>query len=182
VAPVPSVLSERLELVSMPPSCIVAFLAGDRRAAELEVGVQLPAEFDAGRLRWLRLRLRQMEADRAVQQWLARLMVPRRGHRRAVGHIGFHEPPDSDGWAEVGYTVFPEHRGQGLATEACRALFAWAGAEHGVTRFRASVSATNGASLAVVRKLGFLRTGVQWDAEDGEELVFALQQAASPKR
>jgi RimJ/RimL family protein N-acetyltransferase len=179
---VPSVFSDRLELVSIPPACIVAFLAGDRRTAELEVGVELPPEIDAGRLRWLRLRLRQMEADPAVQQWLARLMVPRLGPRRALGHIGFHEPPDSDGWAEVGYTVFPEHRGQGLATEGCRALFDWAGSEHGVTRFRASVSPTNGPSLAVVRKLGFRRTGVQWDDEDGEELVFDLQQATSSKR
>jgi RimJ/RimL family protein N-acetyltransferase len=182
MAAVPPVFSERLELVSIPPSCIVAFLAGDRRAAEREVGVELPPEFEAGRLSWLRRRLSQMKAEPSVQQWLARLMVPRLGPRRALGHIGFHESPDSGGWVEVGYTVFPEHRRQGLATEACRALFAWAHAEHGVTRFRASVSPGNDASLAVVRKLGFHRTGIQWDDEDGEELVFALQQSASSNR
>jgi RimJ/RimL family protein N-acetyltransferase len=91
-----------------------------------------------------------------------------------VGHIGFHGPPDAGGRVEVGYTVLPERRRQGLATEACLALFAWARDEHGVARFRASVSPDNEPSLAVVQKLGFRQTGRQWDDVDGEELVFEL--------
>jgi RimJ/RimL family protein N-acetyltransferase len=51
----------------------------------------------------------------------------------------------------------------------------WATSAHGIRRFVASVSPTNQPSLAIVRKLGFLQTGVQWDGEDGEELVFELE-------
>jgi RimJ/RimL family protein N-acetyltransferase len=172
VALVPPVLSERLELVSMPAPLIAALLDGDERASRRELDVEVPPDLTADARYVLRLRLEQMRAEPALQQWLLRLMVPRDGPRCAVGHIGFHGPPDAGGRVEVGYTVLPEHRRQGLATEACLALFAWARDEHGVTRFRASVSPDNEPSLAVVRKLGFRQTGTQWDEVDGEELVF----------
>jgi RimJ/RimL family protein N-acetyltransferase len=166
------VLSERLELTSMSAALLTALLRGDEAATRDELGLEVPPALLEGRQRLLHLRLEQIEHDPAAQPWLLRLMVPRRGPRTAVGHIGFHGPPGSDRTVEVGYSVLPEHRGQGLATEACLALFGWASAEHGITRFRASVSPTNQPSLAVVRKLGFRRTGVQWDDVDGEELVF----------
>jgi RimJ/RimL family protein N-acetyltransferase len=94
-----------------------------------------------------------------------------------VGHAGFHGPPGINGLdapdaVEVGYTVFPEHRGRGYAQEAVRALMDWAGTEHGMRRFIASVAPDNEPSLAIVRKLGFSQTGEQWDDEDGLELVF----------
>jgi ribosomal-protein-alanine N-acetyltransferase len=170
---VPSLLSERLELASITLGYLEAMVRGDLEAGRGELGVDLPAEL-AGRTHLLQMRLTQIQADPAVEPWLIRLMIPRQGTRQAIGHIGFHGPPDAEGRVEVGYTVFAPHRGQGFATEASRALFAWATAEHGVTRFRASVSPTNAPSLAVVRKLGFRRTGVQWDEIDGEELVFEL--------
>jgi ribosomal-protein-alanine N-acetyltransferase len=172
VTPVPAVLSERLELVSMSPELIGALLRGDLEAARREIGVELPAGFADDDEFVLRLRLGQMETDPAARPWLLRVMVTREEPRRAVGRIGFHEPPDEECRVEIGYTVFPADRGQGFATEACRALFGWAHAEHGVARFRASVSPANAASLAVVRKLGFRQTGRQWDERDGEELVF----------
>jgi RimJ/RimL family protein N-acetyltransferase len=172
VVQVPPVFSERLELVSMSPPLIAALLNGDGTAARREVDVEVPAELTASGAPVLRLRLEQMRARPTLQTWLLRLMVSRAGPRRAVGHIGFHGQPDAGGRVEVGYTVLPAHRRQGLATEACLALFAWAGDAHGVTRFRASVSPGNEPSLAVVRKLGFRQTGTQWDEEDGEELVF----------
>jgi len=156
----------------MSAPLIAALLAGDEPGARRELDVDVPPDLTAGAVYVLRLRLEQMRAEPEQRPWLLRLMVPRTGPRRAVGHIGFHGPPDADGRVEVGYTVLPAHRRQGLATEACRALFAWARDEHGVTRFRASVSPGNEPSLAVVRKLGFRQTGTQWDEEDGEELVF----------
>jgi RimJ/RimL family protein N-acetyltransferase len=156
----------------MSPAFIEALLRGDEAAARAEIDVEFPADFAEDGADVLRMRLRQMREDASVQPWLLRLMIPRRGTRVAVGRIGFHGPPDAGGRVEIGYTVFQDFRRQGFATEASRALFDWAQAEHGITRFRAAVSPTNAPSLAVVRKLGFRRTGVQWDEVDGEELVF----------
>ena len=70
--------------------------------------------------------------------------------------------------------MFEEFRGRGYATEAARALLAWACDEHGIRHFIASVAPGNAPSLAIVRRLGFVETGRQWDEEDGEELVFEL--------
>jgi RimJ/RimL family protein N-acetyltransferase len=97
-----------------------------------------------------------------------------------IGHAGFHGPPGVNGRKdpealEVGYTVFPPFRRQGYATEAVTALMDWAQGEKGIRRFIASVSPDNEPSLAMVRKLGFVQTGEQWDEEDGLELVFDLE-------
>ena len=87
--------------------------------------------------------------------------------------MGFHAPPGPDGRVEVGYHVEPAYRLRGVATEAIRALFDWAG-ERGVRRFRAAIAPDNVASLAVAAGLGFCRTASQWDDLGGEELVFEL--------
>jgi RimJ/RimL family protein N-acetyltransferase len=154
------IAGDGFDLVSLSPGAIRVLLAGDGLLERTR--------------NTMRRRLAQMEADPSTQPWLLRLIVLHAG-RRAAGHIGFHGPPDEDRRVEVGYTVFEPYRGRGLATAACRALFGWACEAHGITRFRASVAPTNGPSLAVVRKLGFRRTGSQWDDEDGEELVFDLE-------
>ncbi|HEV2755152.1 MAG TPA: GNAT family N-acetyltransferase [Actinomycetota bacterium] len=114
-------------------------------------------------------RLDQVEADPGAEQWLMRAIL-REG--AMIGHAGFHGPPNERGLVEIGYTVFEPHRRQGVAHEVAVALFRWAQQQPGVRGFRASVSPGNAPSLALVEKLGFVRTGVQWDEIDGEELVF----------
>jgi RimJ/RimL family protein N-acetyltransferase len=148
-------------------------LAGDFARAEAEAGVPLPEFFRAERWGHLQHRLGMARAEPEALAWLTRLMVLRDAVQ-AVGSIGFHEPPHPEGWVEVGYTVFPEHRRRGYAEEAVRGLFDWACGERGVCRFRASVGPWNQPSLALVRKLGFEQTGVQMDEVDGEELVFEV--------
>jgi RimJ/RimL family protein N-acetyltransferase len=100
-----------------------------------------------------------------------------------IGHAGFHGQPGVNGKqdpeaVELGYTIFEPHRGRGYATEAARALMDWAATEKGIRRFIASVAPTNDPSLAIVKKLGFVHTGEQWDEEDGLELVFELDRGA----
>ena len=89
------------------------------------------------------------------------------GHQ-AVGSIGCFGPPE-DGETEVGYGLVAEVRGQGVATEALRALAAEA-TRVGV-RLRASVSPDNQASLRVLARCGF--TELRGSNDDGE-LVLAL--------
>jgi [ribosomal protein S5]-alanine N-acetyltransferase len=170
--------SSRLDLRSMSPAFLEALLGGRRDDAEAILGARIPEEWpDEHDERFLRVRLEEMLADSEIQQWVVRGLVARRG-RLMVGHAGFHGPPGRNGLArpgavEVGYTVFEPFRGRGYAAEAVVALFDWA-EEQGVRDFVASVAPENEPSLAVVRKLGFVRTGEQWDDEDGRELVFEL--------
>jgi ribosomal-protein-alanine N-acetyltransferase len=172
--------SERLELVSVPPEWIEAVLVGERSLAFGVLDIEVPAEFPTdGERRWLSLRARQMRDDPAMQQWLVRALVLPHDGRPMIGHAGFHGPPGRNGLdradaVEIGYTIFPAHRRRGYATEAARALIGWARDVGGIEHFVASAAPTNAASIAVLRKIGFVHTGRQWDEEDGEELVFQL--------
>ncbi|MDJ0380033.1 GNAT family N-acetyltransferase [Streptomyces sp. G-G2] len=78
---------------------------------------------------------------------------------RAVGGIGFHGAPDGDGHAEIGYDLVPSARGNGYATEAVRALTAWALGQPGLSALHATVDEENLASHAVVARAGFQRGG-----------------------
>ncbi len=162
------------ELVLFSLAVIDALLAGDLASAERELDVRFPPE------NWLpqaehmlRFRRADLLRDPAARPWIARAMVL--PERRVAGYIGFHGAPDADGIAELGYTVFADYRRQGLAYEAARGMMDWARTEHGVRRFRASVSPDNTPSLAMAAKLGFVQTGKQMDEIDGLELVFDLQ-------
>jgi [ribosomal protein S5]-alanine N-acetyltransferase len=175
---VPTISAARLDLVSMSPEAVEAFLEGRQDEAAALIGASVldgwPAAEDEG---VLHRRLAQMREKPETQPWLVRALVLREA-ATMVGHAGYHGAPGEHGLAsdvvELGYTVFPPYRGRGLATETAQALMEWAGAQ-GVRGFVASVSPRNEASLAIVRKLGFVQTGEQWDEEDGLELVFELK-------
>ncbi len=176
--------SDRLELILLSPQIIEALLEGRRGDAEHELDASIPEawpdEHDAG---FLRYRQRQLERSPAAEPWLVRAVVLREPVRAMVGHAGFHGQPgvngkQDPGAVELGYTIFEPYRGNGYATEAAQALMDWAHTEKGIERFIASVSPTNDPSLAIVKKLGFVQTGEQWDEEDGLELVFELERGA----
>lgn len=172
--PRPSAIrTERLRLEPLRADAIEAFLAGEVDLAEQLQGVRLPAELATERF-FLDLQLGRMRGRPDGAEWCARLMI-RTGDGVVVGHCGFHGPPDDPdvGRAEIGYTVLDPYRGQGYATEAARALVEWALDGRSPVVF-ASVSPGNAASLGVVSRLGFERTGSQVDEIDGEEWVFQL--------
>ncbi len=179
----PPIACPRLDLVLLGPEVVELVLAGEAAAASrLLGGVSLPAGHlaAAAEQRHLSRRLAQMRDDTAVAAWLVRLMV-RRDSGEGIGLCGFHGAPEA-GMAELGYRVFAPHRGHGYGREAAAGLMAWGGAR-GVVRFRASVAPDNRFSLAIVRGLGFLQVGEQWDDEDGLELVFErpADPAAAPE-
>ena len=70
-----------------------------------------------------------------------------------IGGAGFHGPPVA-GAVEIAYAVVPSARGRGYATEAVRALVAFAAA-CGVQSVSAVVAADNAASRRVARAAGF---------------------------
>lgn len=91
--------------------------------------------------------------------------IVRTSDRRAIGGMGFHGAPDEEGRAEVGYDLVPSARGNGYATEALKALSAWALGRPGVTRLDATTDEDNAPSQAVLRRAGFTEAGT------GEGLV-----------
>jgi RimJ/RimL family protein N-acetyltransferase len=170
---IPSIRTERFELVSMSLPFMRALRAHDFATAETEIGAAIPADMPDDLEHFLEFRIADLSADPSIQPWLGRAVVldDQRG-RRIIGTAGFHAPPDEHGRVEIGYRVEAEHRRQGVATEVVRALFDWAHREHGVTRFRAATAPDNVASQAVLARFGFRKVGVQIDEYDGPEVVF----------
>jgi RimJ/RimL family protein N-acetyltransferase len=177
---VPTISTPRLHLVSMTPEFMEAVLAGRLAEAQEELGATLPADPLGFRAeRFLEYRLAQLQRDPTVQRWLARAIVLRTDEPAMVGMIGFHgEPGVNEAKAadavEIGYSIVPGRRGHGYATEAVEGLIGWARTE-GIRHFVASVAPDNVPSLAIIRKLGFVRTGQHIDPEDGLEHVFELR-------
>jgi RimJ/RimL family protein N-acetyltransferase len=110
-----------------------------------------------------------------------------------IGHAGFHLPPqpitaaladptfdgvcdDPSGSAvEVGYTIFPEHRRRGYATEVLTALVTWAWATSDVRSILASVAEGNRDSVGVLKRVGDFRVIGSCRTSDGtRELVYRL--------
>jgi [ribosomal protein S5]-alanine N-acetyltransferase len=166
-----------IELVPMTPAFVAGVLAGRREEAAAELGIELPDEFPSeGEKGFLGFRLRQMREDERFQAWCPHAVVL---EGRMIGHAGYHGPPgvnayDTPEAVEFGYKIFPPHRGRGYATQAARMLMDQAEERAGIRHFFLSVGPDNTPSLAVVRKLGFVRIGERMDEIDGLEIVFEL--------
>lgn len=174
------ITTDRLSLVLLLPDALHAL--GDRdheRASRLQ-GLHLPPDFvaqDGSDDFFLRVQEQRQREYPGERGWCARVIVRAEGGV-VLGHCGFHGPPRAIGRAEIGYSVLPSHRGQGVASEAVAALVRWAW-DHGEQMVFASVAPQNAASLAVVRKVGFIQIGSQMDEIDGEELVFEIRATAT---
>lgn len=175
----------RLDLVVMSPELMRALLAADWDQAGQLLGARIPGEWRGEDWQWLGQRADQVEADPSAMPWLPRVLLLRAAEKSGrqepvvVGKAGFHGRPDGDGRVEIGYMVVSEHRRRGYAEEGVQALMAWATAEHGITRFRASISPQNTPSLKLIRKLGFAQAGTQQHDRRGEELIFHHDMNAS---
>ena len=66
---------------------------------------------------------------------------------------------DSDGIVEIGYGITEKYQEHGYATEAVKAISAWAFQEPKVTAIEAEIEDKNIASKKVLEKCGFVFTG-----------------------
>lgn len=167
----------RLDLVLLTRPWLEAFATGSEPP---DLGFDDPDQVLHGSEGLVRLRAEQLALDPTQEPWLLRMMVLRaHGRGLAIGYANFHAPPDERGMVEIGYRVTPRLRGRGYASEAAAAMWEWA-ARHGARVLRASIAPTNVASIALVRRAGFVRVGEQIDDVDGLEEIW--ERAAGPKR
>ncbi len=61
--------------------------------------------------------------------------------------------------AKMGYAIAYDHSGKGYAGDAARSLITYGFAELGLHRISAAIGPDNVASIAVVRRLGFVHEG-----------------------
>ncbi|MGA5298655.1 GNAT family N-acetyltransferase [Nucisporomicrobium flavum] len=157
-----------ITFVPLPLPALRALVAGDLATASAVAGHPL-SEWILGE-RWLwEIRVRDIEANPAAEEWIARAAVV---DGQVVGAGGFHGPPDDEGRVEVGYGVDPAYRRKGFAKAMLAELIRRAEGDPRVRLVRASIRPDNVASLATIAPFGFEKVGEQWDEVDGLEIVY----------
>ena len=102
------------------------------------------------------------------------------GSGELIGNCGIRKPRPNANQAELGYELAPWHWGRGYATEAARAMLAFAFSFPDIHRVTASCLAENRASVRVLEKLGFKVEALQPEREyfkqrSWEVLLFSLE-------
>lgn len=148
----------RLLLLPCRPKVAQAIAAGPD-ALDALLGVRTAADWPGPNFRaYLPLLL----ANPARGRWNWLVIHPE--DRLIIGDSGFHGPPDEAGIVELGYIFAAAYRGHGYATEAARALLAWACAQPEVRGVIAGCAPDNRESIRVLEKVGLHRAGLS----DGE--------------
>lgn len=165
------VASQRLHLIPLTPGALAALMAGDRAAAERATGGAFPPgdlvpPLMADALDFF------LSLAKTSPEWGGRVYRSQAA-RDIIGIGGFTGPPGPDGVVTMGYSVYPAHQRQGYASEAARALVAWALAQPGVTAVQATIVAGNIASERVAAYAGLIRTDdSEDDPDDGPVVVW----------
>lgn len=158
----PVVVTARLELVPCSLSVATA-LHDDVEEGGRLLDARLPQDWpDSELAEFLPLYARLLREDPQPLGFGGWLLIERES-RIVVGSAGFQGHPSAEGEIELGYGVHPDFRNRGYATEAARALVAWAFEQPGVARVIAHGVQDNIASHRVVEKAGLTRRGVQAD-------------------
>ncbi len=118
--------------------------------------------------------------------WLRGMMRAPRGRSRdyviekdgrVIGKAGAWRLP------EVGFILHPDHWRQGILTEAMQAIIPSLFARYAIPRLTAEADPRNGASLALLNRLGFVETHresrtLQWRDEWCDSVYLALDRTA----
>lgn len=83
----------------------------------------------------------------------------RQNDRITIGNGGFKGTPLQDGTVEIGYSIIPEFQKLGYASEAVKALLAWAFEHTEVNRVIAETLPELTQSIRVLEKNGFFHIG-----------------------
>ena len=163
-----ALVTPRLRLAPWTPAQLLAMLESVERF-EAESGLRLADGlrefFVSGEVSpaWVE----QLRVAPGPDPWTLGFAVVHRDDGRVIGSAGFKGPPGEDGSAEIAYGIAPGYQGNGFATEAARALVAFALERVDVTSMRAHTMPENGASGRVLAKCAFQHVGEVMDPDDG---------------
>jgi [ribosomal protein S5]-alanine N-acetyltransferase len=162
-----AIRTERLRLHPVGLDLLALLGSPDAFAAAIDAH---PAEWfpDRDLADLLALHARRLASDPVEPEYGPWLAVDD-ARRMLVGGAGFHGPPWPDGTIEIGFGIGEAERGRGYATEAAGGLARWARSRPGIARVVARCEPTNTASIRVLERLGFRRTGeaeglLTWEA------------------
>jgi RimJ/RimL family protein N-acetyltransferase len=93
-------------------------------------------------------------------------LIVRTTDGRILGDLGTHGPPDNQGCVEIGYSLAPSARGQGIGTAAVAAFVRRLAQEPGIQRITAVTGTQNTASRLLLEHQGFHHTDTLPDTDE----------------
>jgi ribosomal-protein-alanine N-acetyltransferase len=160
--------TERLTLVALTPELARAAM-DDRASLERMLGAYVPEAWPGADFATVLPRIARGIERTSPETEPTRLII-HPADRTLIGETGFHGPPDGSGTVEVGYSIVPNYRGRGFASEATRVLIERAFERSGIRRITAKCLNDNVASLKILEKLGMRHV-----SSAGETLRFELR-------
>lgn len=116
----------------------------------------------------------QMEQDPSDFVWDG--IIVHKADRVLIGDIGFKGGPDTAGAIEIGYSIIPEYRNSGYATEMAHSLIGWAFQQPEIELVTAECLDDNIGSIKVLEKLGMRRV-----AHEGDMLKWEIRRENYPR-
>jgi RimJ/RimL family protein N-acetyltransferase len=171
----------RLDLVPGTVECLAADLAGRSALAQwfaIDIPANWPPElYDAEAIRYALEAHRDGTMDATWTFHYVFLRTP----KRLIGISGFKGRPDAAGRVEIGYSVLPQFRGHGFATEAAGALSEYALSVAGVTSVVAQTLTGLAESIRVAERAGFVLIGRGSDphARSNDDVLLFEKRATS---
>jgi [ribosomal protein S5]-alanine N-acetyltransferase len=151
--------TQRLKLLPFTLELKKVTLFERARLTEM-LGVAIPDAWPgADLLEALPFLIEAMEQDPLSLVWDG--VILQKADQRAIGSIGFHDPPDEAGRVEIGYDIIPAYEGQGYATEMARRVIDWAFQTPGIQVITAECLDDNLGSIKVLEKVGMPRLAVE---------------------
>jgi [ribosomal protein S5]-alanine N-acetyltransferase len=93
-----------------------------------------------------------LKIDNSLSGWLNWLIIEK-NKKILIGDTGFKGKPDSDGAVEIGYSIIPEFRNRGYASEAVRLLICYAFQFPDIKSVIAETDSRNLYSINILRKV-----------------------------
>jgi [ribosomal protein S5]-alanine N-acetyltransferase len=151
--------SKRLKLILFSLELKKVAIADKNKLAEL-LGVRISDSWPGPDLaEALPFFIAEMEKHPSEPIWDS--LIIHKDDNTLIGDIGFHGPPDTSGRVEIGYSIIPEYRNQGYATEMTCHIIAWAWQQPGVTSVIAECLDDNLSSIKVLEKAGLRRVSTE---------------------
>jgi len=165
----PILLTPRLELRPASSDDLAADIEGHsalRNALGVAVPDSWPPElYDADAIRFMLQWLQQNPRDEDWGFYYFLLKAVAGASPVLIGCGGFKGAPDDSGLVEIGYSILPEYRRVGYATEAVQALVSHAFATSTVRRVIGQTLSTLDSSIRVLERAGFSFAGAGDDPD-----------------
>jgi ribosomal-protein-alanine N-acetyltransferase len=151
--------TNRLKLIPFSLDLMKAAMTDKAKLGEM-LGVGVPDSWPGSDLaEALPIFVKNIDPSNPVWDWL----IIHKADRVLIGDVGFMGGPDEEGVVEIGYSIVPEYRNQGYATEMASSLIQWALQRQEIKMIIAKTLKDNIASIKVLVKIGMHCVGVEGD-------------------